>query len=60
MDLQTVYDEVAGLRKDLQAHLLKSAKAETDIAWLKRAVIGGFSFMFAVVGAVLASLKPGG
>jgi hypothetical protein len=55
MDLQDVYNEVVAVRKDLAEYRNESIAVKTDVAWLKRAVIGGFSFIFTLVGIGVAA-----
>jgi len=53
MDLTTIYTEILALRKDVQRYHSQTITNHTDIAWLKRVVIGGFSFVFTIIGGVI-------
>lgn len=52
MDLDTIYAELKELRTEVRMYHERNIKNDADIAWLKRAVLGGFS----VVTTVLAGL----
>ncbi len=52
MDLHTIYNEIVALRKDVQRYNEETTANKTDIAWLKKAVIGGFTFVFTILGGL--------
>jgi hypothetical protein len=55
MDLQTIHAEIMGLRKDVQRYHAQTVANKTDIVWIKRALMGGFTFIFTVLGGVIVS-----
>lgn len=55
--LDALRDEVKALDSAVNAHLVKSAKLETDMVWVKRVVVGAFTFIFTVIASVLSALK---
>jgi hypothetical protein len=59
MELQDVYNEVVAVRKDLADYRNEAVQVKTDVAWLKRAVLGGFSFIFTLVGIGVAAAMSG-
>jgi hypothetical protein len=57
--LDALRGEVKALDIAVNAHLVKSAKLETDMVWVKRVVVGAFTFIFTVIASVLSALKQG-
>ncbi len=58
MDLNTIYSEIVAIRLDIKAFHKQVSANETDLAWIKRVVFGGFGVMFTIIsGLVIAQLK---
>ncbi len=53
MDLHDIYSEVVELRKDLKVYHAETVTNKTDLQWVKRVVIGGFGFIFTVLGGLI-------
>jgi hypothetical protein len=55
--LDALRDEVKSLDSAVKQHLVKSAQIETDMVWVKRVVVGAFTFIFTVIASLLSALK---
>lgn len=55
--LDALREEVNALDIAVNAHLVKSAKLETDMVWVKRVVAGAFTFIFTVIASILSAMK---
>ena len=57
MQLEDIHKEVVALKDAVNAHMIASAKVETDLAWVKRAVLGAFSVVFSVLGYFITTFR---
>ncbi len=53
MDLQTIHAELVALRTEVRTYHERNIKNDADIAWLKKAIFGGFGFVLTVLAGVV-------